>query len=70
MKLLCKKFEDPGSGDVNYPAFVQTVDKGNLYCWHCTEISVYALIKNIYILNNQYLIPIYLLCLTCNLCCQ
>ena len=27
MKLLCKKFEDPGSGDVNYPAFVQTVDK-------------------------------------------
>ncbi|XP_063445753.1 uncharacterized protein LOC134725669 [Mytilus trossulus] len=27
MKLLCKKFEDPASGDVNYPAFVQCVDK-------------------------------------------
>ena len=29
MKLLLRKFEDPGSGDVNYPAFVQAVDQGN-----------------------------------------
>ena len=28
MKLLLRKFEDPGSGDVNYPAFVQAVDQG------------------------------------------
>ncbi|XP_071105662.1 EF-hand calcium-binding domain-containing protein 6-like [Haliotis cracherodii] len=27
LKLLCRKFEDPGSGDVNYPAFVQAVDQ-------------------------------------------
>ncbi|KAI8521606.1 hypothetical protein Bbelb_013600 [Branchiostoma belcheri] len=26
-KLLCRKFEEPISGDVNYPAFVQAVDK-------------------------------------------
>ena len=26
MKLLCKKFADPSTGDINYPAFVQTVD--------------------------------------------
>ncbi|XP_013383058.1 uncharacterized protein LOC106153608 [Lingula anatina] len=26
-KLLCRKFEDPATGDVNYPAFVQTVDR-------------------------------------------
>lgn len=26
-KLLCHKFEDPATGDVNYPAFVQTVDQ-------------------------------------------
>ena len=29
MKLLLRKFEDPASGDVNYPAFVQAVDQGN-----------------------------------------
>lgn len=28
LKLLLRKFQDPASGDVNYPAFVQTVDKG------------------------------------------
>ena len=28
MKLLLRKFEDPASGDVNYPAFVQAVDQG------------------------------------------
>ena len=28
LKLLIRKFEDPASGDVNYPAFVQTVDGG------------------------------------------
>ncbi|KAL8564995.1 hypothetical protein ACOMHN_003371 [Nucella lapillus] len=27
MKLLLAKFEDPASGDVNYPAFVQAVDQ-------------------------------------------
>ncbi|CAH1794695.1 unnamed protein product [Owenia fusiformis] len=27
MKLLCRKFEDPYSSDVNYPAFVQSVDQ-------------------------------------------
>ena len=27
-KLLCRKFADPTSGDINYPAFVQTVDNG------------------------------------------
>lgn len=27
LKLLLRKFQDPASGDVNYPAFVQTVDK-------------------------------------------
>ncbi|XP_064617922.1 uncharacterized protein LOC135482031 [Liolophura sinensis] len=27
LKLLCRKFEDPASGDVNYPAFVQAVDQ-------------------------------------------
>jgi len=26
-KLLCKKFKDEATGDVNYPAFVQTVDR-------------------------------------------
>jgi len=25
-KLLCRKFADPTTGDINYPAFVQTVD--------------------------------------------
>lgn len=29
LKLLLRKFEDPATGDVNYPAFVQAVDKGN-----------------------------------------
>lgn len=28
-KLLRRKFADPTSGDVNYPAFVQAVDRGN-----------------------------------------
>ena len=28
--LICKKFEEPNSGDINYPAFVQAVDKGKL----------------------------------------
>ena len=28
LKLICLKFEDPASGDVNYPAFVQAVDQG------------------------------------------
>jgi len=27
-RLLCVKFADPTTGDINYPAFVQTVDKG------------------------------------------
>lgn len=27
LKLLCRKFADAATGDVNYPAFVQTVDK-------------------------------------------
>ncbi|KAK3583614.1 hypothetical protein CHS0354_039437 [Potamilus streckersoni] len=27
LKLVCAKFEDPASGDVNYPAFVQAVDQ-------------------------------------------
>lgn len=27
-ELLCKKFEDPVTGDVNYPAFCQAVDEG------------------------------------------
>lgn len=27
LKLLLRKFEDPASGDVNYPAFVQAVDQ-------------------------------------------
>lgn len=27
-KLLCEKFRDEATGDINYPAFVQTVDKG------------------------------------------
>ena len=27
LKLLCKKFEEPVSGDVNYPAFCQAVDQ-------------------------------------------
>lgn len=26
--LICKKFEDPVSGDVNYPLFCQAVDDG------------------------------------------
>ena len=30
LKLLLRKFQDPASGDVNYPAFVQTVDQGEL----------------------------------------
>lgn len=29
-ELLCKKFEDPVSGDVNYPVFCQAVDEGFL----------------------------------------
>ncbi|CAK8698532.1 unnamed protein product [Clavelina lepadiformis] len=27
LKLLCRKFEEPISGDVNYPAFCQAIDK-------------------------------------------
>ena len=27
--LLCKKFEDPVTGDINYPAFCQIVDESN-----------------------------------------
>jgi len=27
-KLLCRKFADQTSGDINYPAFVQTIDQG------------------------------------------
>ena len=27
-KLLCRKFADRATGDVNYPAFVQCVDQG------------------------------------------
>ena len=30
LKLLLRKFEDPASGDVNYPAFVQAVDQGRM----------------------------------------
>jgi hypothetical protein len=25
--LLCKKFEDPVTGDINYPAFCQVIDE-------------------------------------------
>lgn len=25
-KLLCKKYKDEATGDVNYPAFVQSID--------------------------------------------
>lgn len=25
-KLLCKKYQDEATGDVNYPAFVQAID--------------------------------------------
>ncbi len=37
-KLLCLKFKDEATGDINYPAFVQTVDKGetgllNMFCF-------------------------------------
>ena len=28
LKLLLTKFQDPATGDVNYPAFVQAVDQG------------------------------------------
>ena len=28
LKLILNKFQDPASGDVNYPAFVQAVDRG------------------------------------------
>ena len=31
LKLLCRKFEEPSTGDVNYPAFVQAVDKGGFF---------------------------------------
>jgi len=27
LRLLCRKFADAASGDINYPAFVQCVDK-------------------------------------------
>ena len=27
MRLLCRKFADAATGDINYPAFVQCVDK-------------------------------------------
>lgn len=30
-KLLCRKFEEPISGDINYPAFVQAIDKGQTH---------------------------------------
>lgn len=30
LKLIVRKFEDPASGDVNYPAFVQAVDQGKI----------------------------------------
>ena len=32
LKLLCRKFADPTTGDVNYPAFVQTVDTRETRC--------------------------------------
>lgn len=28
LKLLLNKFQDPSTGDVNYTAFVQSVDRG------------------------------------------
>ena len=33
-KLLCRKFADRATGDVNYPAFVQCVDQGAIK-WSC-----------------------------------
>lgn len=27
-KILCTKFTDPATGDINYPGFVQAVDQG------------------------------------------
>ena len=32
-KLLCKKYKDVSTGDLNYPAFVQSIDdrKNHLY---------------------------------------
>ena len=30
-RLLCRKFVDPSTGDINYPAFVQAVDQGKPY---------------------------------------
>lgn len=29
LKLILTKFQDPATGDVNYPAFVQAVDRGS-----------------------------------------
>ena len=28
-QLLCKKFEYPVGGDINYSAFIQAIDSGN-----------------------------------------
>ena len=30
-KLLCKKFEYPVGGDINYSAFIQAIDSGMFY---------------------------------------
>ena len=44
MKLLLRKFEDPASGDVNYPAFVQAVDQGNYLVYLQLWVSNISLI--------------------------
>jgi hypothetical protein len=30
-ELICKKFEDPVTGDVNYPIFCQAVEEGKVF---------------------------------------
>lgn len=30
-EIICKKFEDPTNGDINYPVFCQAVDEGEYF---------------------------------------
>ena len=37
-KLLCKKFEYPVGGDINYSAFIQAIDSG-MFCFKKIQSS-------------------------------
>lgn len=49
LKLLTEKFQDPATGDINYPAFVQAVDAGrpnyqitNFYAVKVSSLTNYS----------------------------